>query len=160
VSRPRGSCQLPSLTTLPRRAPRVPRWESRAKRQPRPQERRHQAEPPPLCNESLELGNSGQVMPGDCKESRHVATPQRVVQDRVASVFVPAFELTFGLFDSTEARECLTRLERVLAGASPAASGNRVLAAGSDVRFYLLAPGLASAPGHADKNDRVEAHAH
>src|SRR5207244_1046718 len=84
-----------------RRGQAPTRLECRGKVQPRPQERSHQAEPPPLCNESLELGNSGQVMPGDCKESRHVATPQRVVQDRVASVFVPAFELTFGLFDST-----------------------------------------------------------
>ena len=87
-----------------------------------------------------------------------MATPQRVVQDRVASVFVPAFELTCGLFDSTEARECLTRLERVLAGASPAASGNRVLAAGSDVQFYLLAPGLPCAPRQPDKNALVEVH--
>jgi len=46
----------------------------------------------------------------------------------------------------------------VLAGASPAASGNRVLAAGSDVQFYLLAPGLASAPGQPDKNALVEVH--
>ena len=99
--RTHGSGQLAGLTKLFRRPAAVTRLECRGKVQPRPQERSHQAEPPPLCNESLELGNSGQVMPGDCKESRHVATPQRVVQDRVASVFVPAFELTFGLFDST-----------------------------------------------------------